>query len=150
MAIRGQKINLARYIMDKMISTLKQKIAGTKKNPPLHGKVAIPYVNIFTLIARRMSRWNPRYEFIKLRVKYDLESVSKMGYHKVNGAWIKKNQPAEASQEQPTDAAPSGPSLEDVMTALGQLQMQMHQRFDLVDQRFQGFSRSVELNGIKA
>ena len=86
-----------------------------------------------------MSRWNPRYELIKLGVKYDLSLISKMGYHKVNGIWIKKNQPAEASQEQPTEAAPSGPSLKDVMTTLGQLQMQMHQRFDLVDQRFQGF-----------
>ena len=123
MAVRGEKINLGRYIMDKMISTLKQKIASAKKNPPLHGKVAVPYVNILTLIARRMSRWNPRYELIKLGVKYDLASVSKMGYHKVNGVWIKKNQLAEASQEQPTEAAPSGPSLEDVMTALGQLQM---------------------------
>ena len=119
MAIRGQKINLARYIIDKMISTLKQKIASAKKNPPLHGKVAVLYVNILTLIARRISRWNPRYELIKLGVKYDLASVSKMGYHKVNGVWIKKNQPAEASQEQPTEAAPSGPSL-------AQLQMQMH------------------------
>ena len=73
-----------------------------------------------------MSRWNPRYELIKLGVKYDLASVSKMGYHKVNGVWIKKNQPAKASQEQPTKVAPSGPSLEGVMTALGQLQMQMH------------------------
>ena len=70
-----------------------------------------------------MSRWNPRYELIKLGVKYDLASISKMGYHKVNGVWIKKNQPTEASQEQQTEAAPSGPSLEDVMTALGQLQL---------------------------
>ena len=92
-----------------------------------------------------MSRWNPRYELIKLGVKYDLALVSKMGYHKVNGVWIKKNQPAEASQEQPTEAAPSGPFLEDVMTALGQLQMQMHQRFDLVDQRFQGFHDQLNL-----
>ena len=119
MVVRGQKMNLARYIMDKMISTLKQKIISAKKNPPLHGKVAVRYVNILTLIARRMSRWNPRYELIKLGVKHDLASVSKMGYHKVNGVWIKKNQPAEASQEQPTEAAPLGPSLEDVMTTLG-------------------------------
>ena len=130
---------MARSIMDKMISTLKQKIASAKKNPSLNGKVASPYVNILTLIAHRMSRWNPRYELIKLGVKYDLASVSKMGYHKVNGVWIKKNQPAEASQEQPTEAAPLSPSLEDVMTTLGQLQIQMYQRFDLVDQRFQGF-----------
>ena len=31
------------------------------------------------------------------------------------------------------------------MTALGQLQMQMHQRFDLVDQRFQGFHDHLNL-----
>ena len=111
----------------------------------MHGKVVIPYVNILTIIARRMSRWNPRYELIKLGVKYDLASVSKMGYHKVNGVWIKKNQPAEASQEQPTEAAPLGLSLEDVMTALGQLQLQMHQRFDQVDQRFQGFHDQLNL-----
>ena len=67
-----------------------------------------------------------------------------MGYHKVDGVWIKKNQPAEASQEQPTEAVPSGPSLEDVMTALGQLHLQMHQRFD-VDQRFQGFHDQLNL-----
>ena len=78
MAIRGQKINLARYIMDKMISTLKQKIESAKKNLLLHGKVAVPYVNILTVITRRMSRWNPRYELIKLDVEYDLASVSKM------------------------------------------------------------------------
>ena len=125
--------------MDKMTSTLKQKITSAKKNPPLHGKVAVLYVNILTLIARRMSRWNPRYELIKLGVKYDLASISKMGYHKVNGVWIKKNQPAETSQEQPTIEASSSPSLVNVMSALEQLQVQMHQRFDLVDQRFQGF-----------
>ena len=90
MAVRGHKINLARYIMDKMISTLKQKIASAKKNLPLHGKVAVSYVNILTLIARRMSRWNLRYELIKLGVKYDLASVSKMGYHKVNGHGSRK------------------------------------------------------------
>ena len=139
MAANGQKINLARYIMDKMISTLKQKIASAKKNPPLHGKVAVPYVNILTLMARRMSRWNPRYELIKLGVKYDLASVSKMGYHKVNGIWIKKAQSVEASQEQPTTEASSGPSLVNVMSTLEQLQVQMHQRFDFVDQRLQGF-----------
>ena len=71
--------------MDKMISTLKQKIASAKKNPLLHGKVAVPCVNILTVIAHRMSRWNPRYELIKLVVKYDFASVSKMRYHKVNG-----------------------------------------------------------------
>ena len=31
------------------------------------------------------------------------------------------------------------------MTALGQLQMQMHQRFDLVYQRFQGFKDQMNL-----
>ena len=31
------------------------------------------------------------------------------------------------------------------MTALGQLQMQMHQRFDLVDQRFQKFQDQMNL-----
>ena len=31
------------------------------------------------------------------------------------------------------------------MTALEQLQMQMHQRFDLVDQRFQGFHDQLNL-----
>ena len=61
------------------------------------------------------------------------------------GVWIKKNQPAEASQEQPTKAVPSGPFLVDVMTVLGQLQMKMHQRFDLVDQRFQGFHDQLNL-----
>ena len=34
MAVNGQKISLAKYIMDKMISTLKQNIAGAKKNLP--------------------------------------------------------------------------------------------------------------------
>ena len=66
-----------------------------------------------------MSRWNPRYELIKLGVKYDLSSVSKMGYHKVNNEWVKKSHTVEALQEQPTEAAPLGPSLGDVMTTLG-------------------------------
>ena len=115
--------------MDKMIFTLKQNIAGAKKNPPQHGKVAVPYVNILTIIARKMSQWNPRYEFIKLRVKYDLVSVSKMGYHKVNGEWVKKIHTTEATQEQsagpsaPATTAPLGPSLGDVMTALEKLQV---------------------------
>ena len=126
MAMKGQKINLARYIMDKMISTLKQKITSAKKNPLLYGKVAVPYVNILMVIAHRMNRWNPRYKLIKFGVKYDLASVSKMGYHKVNGEWVKKSHTVKALQEQQTEAAPLGPSLGDVMTALGQLQMQMH------------------------
>ena len=31
------------------------------------------------------------------------------------------------------------------MIALGQLQIQMHQRFDLIDQRFQGFHDQLNL-----
>ena len=68
-----------------------------------------------------------------------------MGYHKVNREWVKKGHTTEASQEQPIEAGHSGPSLGDVMTALGQLQMQMHQRFDLVDQRFQRFQDQMNL-----
>ena len=62
-----------------------------------------------------------------------------MGYHKVNGEWIKKIHIAKVTQEQSTGpstltiAAPSGPSLGDVMTALAQLHMQIHQWFDSVD-----------------
>ena len=77
MAVRGQKINVARYIMDKMIFTMKQNIAGAKKKPPQHGKVTVSYVNILTIIARKISQWNPRYGLIILGVKYDLVSVSK-------------------------------------------------------------------------
>ena len=50
-----------------------------------------------------------------------------MGYHKVNGEWIKKIHTAEAIQEQstgpsaPATASPSGTSLEDVMTTLERL-----------------------------
>ncbi|XWS39351.1 hypothetical protein CRYUN_Cryun18bG0045300 [Craigia yunnanensis] len=124
MAARGQKVNLARYIMDKMISTMKQKITGAKKNPPQHGKVAVPYINILTLITCKMSQWNPIYELIKLGVKYDLGSMNKMGYHKVNGEWIKKAHTVEATQAQLAGhllLGTTAPSLGDVMTALGQL-----------------------------
>ena len=74
-----------------------------------------------------------------------------MGYHKVNGEWIKKIHTAEATQKEstspsaPATAAPSGPSLGDVMTALDQLQMQIHQHLDLVDQRFHKFQAQMNL-----
>ena len=48
-----------------------------------------------------------------------------MGYHKVNGEWVKKTHTVEATQEQsagplvPKIVAPFGPSIGDVMTALG-------------------------------
>ena len=89
----------------------------------------VPYVNILTVIARKMSQWNLRYELIPLGVKYDLVSLSKMGYHKVNVEWVKKTHTTKATQEQgigpstPMTAAPSSPSLGDVMIVLKQLQM---------------------------
>ena len=72
-----------------------------------------------------MSQWNPKYKLIPLGVKYDLASISKMGYHKVNGEWIKKTHTVEAIQDQSVGPSAlmttvfSGPSLEDVMIALG-------------------------------
>ena len=159
-AARGGKINLAQYIMNQMISTLKQKIAGAKKSPPQHIKVVVPYVNIIMMIACKMSCWNSRYELIKLRAQCNLGSISKIGYKKVNGQWVKTrgahgdaykdkqdedNDSGAHEDEQAVEPQVLEPavfvstSLEDIIAVLGQIQLKMNQRFNSINDRFQEF-----------
>ena len=72
-----------------MVSTLKKKIAAFKKKTSQHSKVTVPYVTIITKLVHQMSRWNPKYELIKIVVKDNLGSINKMGYKDVKGKWVK-------------------------------------------------------------
>ena len=135
--------------MNQMVSTLKQKITTTKKETHHHSKVTIPYVTMLTKLVRKMSRWNPKYELIKIAVKCNLGSINKMDYKGVSGKWVKIRG---VQREDDDDAhihtlekgqatappiqdqvAPVVNSFNQIMGMLGQLQLnmgQVHERLD--------------------
>ena len=88
LVVKGENINLARYMMDKMISTLRQKIACAKKKTSSHQKVIMPYVTIITWITKSLSSQNSKYEFLPIAVTYNLGFIGKMGYKDVSGKWV--------------------------------------------------------------
>ena len=93
MVSTGIKINLAWFIMNKMIKVLKDKekeIKGKQKSS-LYPQVSVLYVTIITHYAKTLGTLNVRYEMIPLAITYNVASITKMGYkdHKNNGIFVK-------------------------------------------------------------
>ena len=90
MASIGTKINLAQFIMNKMMKVLKDKErkAKGKLKLALHHQVFVSYVTIITQYAKSLGILNARYEMIPLAITYNAVSITKMGYKDNNSNGI--------------------------------------------------------------
>ena len=93
MASKGTKINLARFIMNKMLKILKdkEKKAKGKQKSALHPQVLVPYVTIITHYDKSLGNLSLMYEMLPLAVAYNVASITKIGYrdHDNNGIFVK-------------------------------------------------------------
>ena len=115
MASKGIKINLSRFIMNKILKVLKEKEKEAQNNrkKTFQSQFAIPYVQ-------------PKYEMIPIAVTYNLASITKMEYKdkdnngifvKVRGAHDEDNEGKKGEQAQ--DPATLG----QIMDVLGEIQL---------------------------
>ena len=82
MASKGTKINLARFIMNKMLKVLKEKEneAQSKRKKTFQSQFAILYVTLITHYTKTLGIMQPKYEMISFAVTYNLAYITKMGY----------------------------------------------------------------------
>ena len=86
MASTGTKINLARFIIKKMLKILREKEKETtsKRKKTSLFLFAIPYVTLITHYAKSVELLQPKYEMVQIAVVYNLASIAKMGYKDPN------------------------------------------------------------------
>ena len=93
MATTGTKINLAGFIIKKMLKILKEKEkkASSKRKKTSLSLFAIPYVTLITHYAKSVKILQPKYEMVQIVVVYNLTSIAKMGYKDPdnNGNFVK-------------------------------------------------------------
>ena len=95
MASIRTKINLARFIMKKILKILneKEKKAKSKRKRKKTSKslFTITYVTFVTHYAKSLEILQPKYEIVQIAVEYNLASIAKMGYKDLdnNGNFVK-------------------------------------------------------------
>ena len=103
MASTGTKINLAHFIMKKMLKIMneKEKEARSKRKKTSSSQFAIPYVTFITHYAKSSKLLQPKYELIPIAVTYNLASIAKMGYKDTdnNGIFVKVHGAQEIDDE---------------------------------------------------
>ena len=80
MASKGIKINLSRFIMNKMLKVLKEKENEAQSKKKKTSQFAVPYVTLIIHYAKSLGILQPKYEMILIVVTYNLASIAKMGY----------------------------------------------------------------------
>ena len=77
----GTKINVSRFIMNKMIKVLKEKDkeAKSRRKTSQQSQFRVPYVTLITHYAKTLGTLNLRYEFLPIAVTYNLALMAKMG-----------------------------------------------------------------------
>ena len=157
MASTGTKINLARFIMKKMLKIMneKEKKARSKRKKTSLSQFAIPYVTLITYYAKSSQLLQPKYELIKITVTYNLTSIAKMGYKdtdnneifvKVRGAQEEDDEGEEGEQAQDQAMVRAALSLGQVMDVLGELQLsigQINTRLDSMNERLDSLGTQV-------
>ena len=157
MASKGTKINLARFIMKKMVKIMneKEKEARSKRRTTSLSQFAIPYVTIITHYAKSTQLLQPKYELIQIAVTYNLASIAKMGYKDTdnNGIFVKvrctqkeDDEGEEGEQAQNQAMAYAALSLGQVMDVLGQIQLsidQINTRLDSMHERLNSLGTQV-------
>ena len=134
MVSTGTKINLARFIMKKMLKIMneKEKEARSKRKKISLSQFAIPYVTLITHYAKSSQLLQPKYELIQIAVTYNLASIAKMGYKdtnnneifvKVRGAQEEDDEGEEMEQDQDQAMVRAAPSFGQVMDVLREIQL---------------------------
>ena len=148
MASTETKINLAGFIIKKMLKILheKEKEAISKWKKTSLSLFAIPYVTLITHYAKSLEILQPKYEMVQIAVVYNLASIAKMGYKDLdnNGNFVKirgdegeKDEPAQASEAH---------TLGQVMDVLVEIQISvgyLNSRFDRMDERLDSLGAQV-------
>ena len=82
MASTETKINLARFIMKKMVKILneKEKEAKSKRKKTSKSLFVVPYVTLITHYAKSLEILQPKYEMVEIAIVYNLASITKLGY----------------------------------------------------------------------
>ena len=77
MATTGTKINLARFIIKKMLKILheKENKAPSKKKKTSLSLFSIPYMTLITHYAKSVKILQPKYEMVQIAVVYNLASI---------------------------------------------------------------------------
>ena len=103
MATTGTKINLAHFIMNKMIKVMKDKDkeAKRKKRTSQQSQFALPYVTLITDYVKTLGDLNPRYELLPIGITYNSTLITKMGYrdNNNNGIFVKVREVVEEKDE---------------------------------------------------
>ena len=101
MASKGTKINLSRFIMNKMLKVLKEKEKEAQKRKKMsQSQFTILYVTLITHYGKSLGIVQPKYEMIPIAVTYNLASITKMGYRDKdnNGIfWCSNSNPSKQS-----------------------------------------------------
>ena len=78
----SEKINLGRFLINKMIKVLndKEKKAKGKQKSTQGPSMIVPYVTLITQYMKSLGTINARYEMLPLVVSYNVALITKMGY----------------------------------------------------------------------
>ena len=136
MATTGTKINLAGFIVKKMLKILNEKAkeASSKRKKTSLSLLSIPYVTLITHYVRSAKILQRKYEMVQIVVVYNLASIAKMGYKDLDntGNFIKMR--GDEGEEDEPAQAPETHTLGQVMDVLVDLQISignLNTRFDV-------------------
>ena len=123
MATTGTKINLAGFIIKKMLKILhdKEKEATSKRNKTLLSLFAIPYVTLITHYARLVKILQPKYEMVQIAMVYNLASIAKMSYKDPNNTKNFIKMRSDEGEKDESAQAPKTHTLGRVMDVLADL-----------------------------
>ena len=123
MASTGTKINLAGFIIKKMLKILheKEKETTSKRKKTSLSLFAIPYVTLITHYAKSVEILQSKYEMVQIAVVYNLASIAKIRYKDSdnNGNFV-KIRGDEGEEDEPTQA-PEAHTLGQVMNVLAEI-----------------------------
>ena len=153
MASKGTKMNLSRFVMNKMLKVLneKEKKEQSKRKKTSQSQFTVPYVTLITHYAKSLDILQPKYEMIPIAVTYNLASIAKMGYrdNDNNGIFVKvlgtHDEDGEGEEgEQAQD--PITPTLRQIMDVLGEIQLgigHLNSRLNSMDERLDSLGAQV-------
>ena len=148
MASTETKINLARFIMKKILKILseKEKKAKSKRKKTSKSLFAVPYVTLITHYAKSVELLQCKYEMVQIAVVYNLASIAKMGYKDLenNGNFVKIR--GDEGEEDESAQASEAHTLGQVMDVLVEIQLSvgyLNSRFDRMDERLNSLGAQV-------
>ena len=120
-------MNLARFIINKMLEVLKkkEKEAQSKRNKTSQSQFAIFYVTLITHYAKILGIVSPKYEMILIAFIYNLAFIAKIGYKDKdnNGTFIKvRGAHDEDDEGEESEQAQDPTTLGQIMDVLGEIQ----------------------------